>query len=330
MASRKSDDEVAGGGKPQRSDPGAVARPGVYVQVAGTPRKKKSSSSYQALESGNHAVEETRPARTPSNTTRQNPGPLGMKSAPEPRSEPVPRSQSEAREKQPLPVETPLQQVHAKAARIVEVNDVSDGGYDPRSDWESENANDRADMVHESMPSPARSIPPERLSVPSVLDAKPRLHSDPPAPTRTPWGMIATVSVMSAIITAAGVVALQEWLHKGEVAPEVAAEPHAIPEPAKAAVAAPVAPPVLPAAQPVAAAAPEPTVAPSAEVTPVPAAPVPVAVPAIDAAPAGRTRAPRARTVPHVERTAEPARNPGDPALPIPDNPYGSDVPVAR
>ena len=359
MASPKNGDGPANGGPSKRITPDSTERPGVYVQVAGSSRKKKSSSSYKALESGNHSVEETRPAHA--SNARRNPGPLGMAAAPEAQAEPVPRSQSEVREKEPSRVEPAVTQPRTRAPRIVEVND---SPYQPRA--ESVNTNYRADMVRASaapasLP-PSVSVPPERLSAPSVLDAKPRLRSEPPPPARTPWGMIALVSVMSAIIAAAGVVAFQEWMHSQQPAVQVAAPAQGSAPAAPAAVAPNAAPSVVapasaPAerAAPAAVAAPAPVAAAPAEaapVAPVPAAPtsapVAAAVAAPDAvsaaeavaqppapAPVGRQRS-NASHASHARETAvapvpaapEPAPAPAETA-PIPDNPYAADPPVA-
>jgi hypothetical protein len=78
----------------------------------------------------------------------------------------------------------------------------------------SANTNQQAALVRASV-RPTPSSPPRpslRPSVPSVLDARPDLRSEPPAPKGTPWGLILSVAALSSIIAAAGVVALQEWL----------------------------------------------------------------------------------------------------------------------
>ncbi len=355
MASPKSGDHSANGGPPKRISPDSSERPGVYVQVAGGPRRKKSSSSYKAQESGNHAVEQTRPARSPS-TARQTPGPLGMgdkrevRSEPVPPSEPAPRSQSEVREKQPARAEPPVAQGRVKA-RIVEINESS---YEPRA--ESENTNcraERAAMVRSTPPGsssvpaskslpPSRSVPPGRLSEPSVLDAKPILHSEPAVPARTPWGVIFLAAVMSAIITAAGVVAIQEWMrsqNEGVQAAPVArsAKSKAV---ARAGTKLPRAAPtdavVTPAAVDMIVPA-TPSPAAPAAATP---APAPVTTPqksVAAASPAAPTRPaahrPALRGKPHagVASSARPAAaSPkAETDAPIPDNPYESDGPAA-
>lgn len=260
------------------------------------------------------------------------------------RTEPMPRTQSEVRDRERVPSEPslaahvpPVAKAPAAATPLArEIVEIQQPLNDPRA--ESENTNHRADIVRVSAP-PRYSAPPaaaERLSAPSVLDAKASLRTDPPAPARTPWALIASVAIMSAIIASAGVVALQEWRQKQSSAEGVTAPVAPVqvaPKPAPSAVVPPPpAPAVVEAPAPPVAAAPEPAPVPE------PAAPAPPAKeePVVAKAPEPVKEAPVAAKVPApapqavVTKPAKPASKPAvaapvaadDEPSAIPRNPY--------
>ncbi len=170
-------------------------------------------------------------------------------------------------------------------------NDEDAGSFDG-----SANTNQQAAMVRASvrpMPSSPSSRPSLRPTVPSVLDARPDLRSEPPAPKGTPWGLILSVAALSSIIAAAGVVALQEWLRTEDapasalVAPASAPTPPSAPRVAKVVEKVPAAP---------------------APAAPVPAAPTP-APEEVVAQPAVATEAPPAATAqPMAEESTSRAK----------------------
>ncbi len=272
MVRPKSDDDLD---DKDGIEPDAGTRPGVYVQVSNTPRRRKGLSKLQSQESGDHAVEETRGAHPP---VRRGPGPMGMGAGTAHRSEPT----------RALATAEPAR----ARGQIKEINQSF-----PDSRAESENTNYRAAILRVSSPAASMSQPPQsqppqsrRPSMPSVLDAPPRLHSDPTPVARTPWGLIALVAIMSSIIAAAGAVALFEWRlssrpREAAVAPEVLAPP-----PSLARVSVPAEKAPLPPAAVVAPAVVAPAVVAPAVVAPAVVAPVAVA-PAVVAAPAGAVQA---------------------------------------
>lgn len=242
MVSRKADDDFDG--KHGSIEPEADTRPGVYVQVSSTPRRRKASNKTSTYESGHHAVEDTRGAHAP---LRRGPGPMGMgtssASTMAPRVETIPpgeavaprettlRSQSQVREKESVPAQREMRSEPTRARTAAEparargqIKEINQAFPDARA--ESENTNHRADIVRVSAPPASMSQPPPRISVPSVLDAPQRLHSDPAPVARTPWGLITLVAIMSAIIAAAGAVALLEW-RQGTRQPTQSAAPDA-------------------------------------------------------------------------------------------------------
>lgn len=314
MASPKSDEELLAESGQKRTDTPAE-RPGVYVQVVGTPRRRKSSSNVRANESGSHMVDDVSARPRTDSQVRRGPGPMGMGTGSAQRIEPVARNQSEVRERErvpsepsvaahvPAPTPSPAPVSSPMARDIVEIQQPLN---DPRA--ESENTNHRADIVRVSAPPVRYSSPPttaERLSAPSVLDAKASLRTDPPAPARTPWALITGVAIMSAIIAAAGVVALQEWRHNQEAAASVSA----------------------PAPRPAQVVAPKPASAPAAVATPAAPAPAPVeAAPApVEAAPAPVEAAPVPAAVAPAPAAAEaPAPTPAPVAAPTPTPPVAA------
>ena len=116
MATRNGDDEPRGAERKARGDD---ERPGVYVQVVGSPRKRKNSATKVSAEESSHSVERVgasagryqveRSVEEPSDDTqrmerpvertfaapRRAPGPLGMEDGP--RQPPEPRYPSEPR-----------------------------------------------------------------------------------------------------------------------------------------------------------------------------------------------------------------------------------------
>jgi hypothetical protein len=212
MATAKSDDEA----EERQPHPLAQNRPGVYVQVVGTPRKRKAErarreadaasappQAEQALSYGQESPEQDTArasgvepnARTHAASGEQLGGAESFGAAPR-REEPSGfGSRAEARP--------------SHSAPAVEAMAVSGAG--------SENTNHRADLM--KVPGPPRmpSISlsgaplPAREAGASLLDAPRSLRPDSlPTEKKTSWALLAFVATLSAIITAAAVVAVRE------------------------------------------------------------------------------------------------------------------------
>ncbi len=267
MAGPKDDDDVSGRGRGGRAGADSAERPGAYVHVAPhSNRRRKAPSSRATAQGGGKVVEET-DARGPA--ARPRPGPMGMETGsatraevkPHPRSEPPGRwgpaiEQAFSDVHAPRPSAAPYGRAHGRIREISEpLQNGPNASEDPHVGAEVARSNGPslppwspsaptaayskpADAL--SQPADALSQPPvgERLSEPSVLDAPPGLQADSPVSTRTPWGLIALVAALSAIIAAAGVIALQEWM-RGAPASRAAHAAAGVP----AARVAPVTPP---------------------------------------------------------------------------------------
>jgi hypothetical protein len=280
MATAKSDDDA----DERQPHPLAQNRPGVYVQVVGTPRKRKAERARREAEVASappQAEQELAHGRESPDQDTARPSGVEPNARTHAAAAPEQRAGSEsfgagARREEPSGFGSRA----SRSAPTVEVTGVS--GPD------SENTNHRADLMRVPGPPRMPSISLSGAPLPaqeagaSLLDAPRSLRPDSlPAEKKTSWALLAFVATLSAIITAAVVVAVRE-----KSAPEALEARGAAPaqkiDRARAAVGAQqVEPRHVPSAEPAPVAAPvqQPAEAPPAagESDVAPAAPTPVA-----------------------------------------------------
>jgi hypothetical protein len=341
MATAKSDDD----GDDRQPHPLAQNRPGVYVQVVGTPRKRKAERARLDVEAASAAppAESAGPARESLADGEQRSS--GVEPSPRVPSAGAPEQVSGTRSLEPeARRDYSFGSAAPHSAAPVELVTAPGAG--------SENTNHRADLM--KVPGPPRMpsislsgapLPPKQQGA-SLLDAPRSLRPDSlPTEKKTSWALLAFVATLSAIITAAAVVAVRERSgppdesrqspadapvaagQEGTNAPRAAqpaqgtaaAAPAVVAiEPAAAAVELQAAPSVEPqqAAAPAPSAAPVPAAAPVAPPPPVAAAapvapPAPVAAaapPAPVAAPARAAPVAAAQQAPHKPAAAHVRR----------------------
>jgi hypothetical protein len=213
MATAKSDDEA----EERQPHPLAQNRPGVYVQVVGTPRKRKAEQARreadaasappqaeQVLSYGQELPEQdtARPsgvessARAHAASAEQFGAPESFGAAP--------------RREEPSGFGSRAEAHGSRSAPAVEVMAAVSGA-------DSENTNHRADLM--KVPGPPRMpsislsgapLPAKEMGA-SLLDAPRSLRPDSlPSEKKTSWALLAFVATLSAIITAAAVVAVRE------------------------------------------------------------------------------------------------------------------------
>jgi hypothetical protein len=327
MATAKSDDDA----DERQPHPLAQNRPGVYVQVVGTPRKRKAERARREADAASappQAEQELSHGRESPDQDTARPSGVEPNVRTPAASAPAQHAGSEsfgAGSRRAEPSGFGSRASHS--APSVEVAGV------PGAD--SENTNHRADLVRVPGPPRMPSISlsgaplPAKEAGASLLDAPRSLRPESlPSEKKTSWALLAFVATLSAIITAAAVVAVRE--KSAPEAPEArGSAPAQKIDHARAAVgaqqveqrrapSAEPAPVAAPAQQPgeAAPAAGESAVAPAA---PAPVAAQPQAVPSAGSQPTGAPAvhagaAPAAPTAPAAAAAVQPLRRPA-PAL---------------